>query len=491
MTVSIRSAVALSVIGRYLTLSCQFVSTMILARLLTPEDIGVYSAGFSIVALAHLFRDFGLNQYIIQEKNLDPQKIRVTFTLSLIITWFLSALLYLLATPAAAFFNESGVEPLIHILAFNFLIIPFGTITLALLRKKLKFHITSCISLIAAIASIVVAVWTAYNGARYLCLAYGAITETSATVLLSFFFRPKGSTMLPSLRGAKKIFRFGSIVGIGNILSQAATSVTDAMIARILGLTALGFYSRAYGTFSLFDNVFVSSIRPTILPLFAQNNHDPVKLADNYLKAVSYSLIFAWPFFTFLFLFTDEVISTLYGTQWGEAIPLVKILCGAGLVLPLILFTENLFVANDQPEVTLRIQAITNIAKIVLVVTACFISVKAVCIALVASFFIKFIVVSRFVRIGFGILIPDLIPLAKPALIPLATTILPTLVADQLMRGLVENHITYFAILIVCGFLGWLFGLKTSKHAFYDELKPFFSRKGTAKQTDTPNANEN
>ena len=491
MTVSIRSAVALSVIGRYLTLSCQFVSTMILARLLTPEDIGVYSAGFSIVALAHLFRDFGLNQYIIQEKNLDPQKIRVTFTLSLIIAWFLSGLLYLLATPAATFFNESGVELLVHILAFNFLIIPFGTITLALLRKQLKFHITASISFVATIIGIVVAVSTAYQGARYLSLAYGAITETSTLVILSLLFRPNESTMMPSLQGAKKIFRFGSIVGIGNILTQAATSVTDAMIARILGLTALGFYSRAYGTFSLFDNVFVSSIRPTILPLFAQNNHDTVKLTDNYLKAVSYSLIFAWPFFTFLFLFTDEVIRTLYGIQWGEAVPLVKILCGAGLVLPLILFTENLFVANEQPEITLRIQIITNIAKIVLVVTGCFISVKAVCIALVVSFFIKFIVVSRFVRIQFGILISDLIPLAKPALIPLATTILPTLIADQLMRGLVENHITYFAILVVCGFLGWLFGLKASRHAFYDELKPFFSRKGVAKQTDTPKANEN
>ncbi len=476
MAITTRSAVTFSIIGRYLTLSLQFVSTMVLARLLTPEDIGIYSAGFSIVALAHLFRDFGLNQYVIQEKSLDEMKIRTTFTLSLIIAWTLGALLFLSSGFVAEFFKEPGVEELIHILAFNFFIIPFGSITLALLRKNLKFHVTESISFIATLLGIIVAIWTAYTGSRYLCLAYGAITETTFTVVFSYFFRPKGVKLSPSLEGAKRIFRFGSLVGIGNITTQFSTSATDALVARILGISSLGFFSRAFGTFSLFDNIFVSSIRPTILPLFSRDNHDLDKLAANYMKAIAYSFIFAWPFFAFLFLYTTEVIRSLYGHQWDIAIPLVKILCGAGVVMPMILFTENLFIAYGRPDISLRIQLTSNIVKITMVAIGCSISLEAVCIALAASFWVKCIIAIIFTRKVLGIRLTQLLALARQALIPLACTILPTVVVKLFMHDTENNSIIIFATLMACAFIGWLVGIKITNHAFYIELKPFFSR---------------
>jgi len=189
MTITTRTAIAFSVTGRYMTLGLQFASTMLLARLLTPEYIGIYSAGFSVVALAHLFRDFGLNQYIIQEKELTAEKIRTTFTLSLLIAWTLGILIFSLSGIAADFFKEENVSHLLRLLAINFFVIPFGSVTLALLRKNLKFHITESISFSATILGIIVTIWTAYEGAQYLCLAYGAMTETLSTVLFSFFFQ--------------------------------------------------------------------------------------------------------------------------------------------------------------------------------------------------------------------------------------------------------------------------------------------------------------
>ena len=120
MTITTRTAIGFNITGGYLTLSLQFVSTMILARLLTPEEIGIFSAGFTIVALAQLFRDFGLNQYIIQEKELNETKIRTTFTLNLLMSWTLGTLLFIAAGLIADFFQEEGIETLIRILSFNF-----------------------------------------------------------------------------------------------------------------------------------------------------------------------------------------------------------------------------------------------------------------------------------------------------------------------------------------------------------------------------------
>ena len=142
---------------------------------------------------------------------------------------------------------------------------------------------------------------------------------------------------------------------------------------------------------------------------------------------------FAWPFFAFLFLYTEETIRVLYGTQWDAAIPLVKILCLAGVLLPSFLFADNLFIAFGRPGITLKIQVISNVAK----------------------------------------------DAAKPAvqgLVPLIFTIVPTLAANAVMQGQIESIYVHFALLMAAAFVGWIVGLKLSRHTFYNEINSFFGK---------------
>jgi len=477
MNISTRSAITISVLIRYASLAMQFVSTMILARLLTPEEIGIYSAGFSIIAFAHLFRDFGLNQYLIQEKHLDNNKIRATFTLSILFAWALGLLIFLLSATAAEFFNEPGIELLLHLLSINFFIIPFGSITLALLRRNLKFHINSGIEISASVVGITTTVWSAYEGAQYLSLAYGAIAETSVTVLISTYFRPKDINLMPSFRGIKQVLKFGSIVGLGNIVIQLSVSITDILVAKILGLNALGFFSRAIGTFSLFNHIFISGIRPIVLPLFSRSNKDPDLLAKSYLTAATYTVVIAWPFFLFLFLFTEEIVRVLYGSQWDAAIPLVKILCSAGIFLPAILFSENVFIAYGRPDITLKILSISNVTKISLVLPACFHGLNYVCAAFAFSFMINFLVSLKYLKSVLNIKIQQMAKIAVDALPSVFLAILPTYLLSFLISAHVESTVIRLILLMICAFLGWVIGLVYSKHAFVDEIKLFLGQK--------------
>lgn len=477
MALTTRSAIASSVAGRYLTLALQFISTMLLARLLTPEDIGIYSAGFSIVALAHLFRDFGLNQYIIQEKNLDSTKISATLTISIIIAWTLGLTVYCIAGLAADFFNEEGVEGLLHLLAFNFLIIPFGSITVALLRKKLLFHITAFIGFLATLIGIIITLWTAYDGARYMSLAYGAIAETSSVVILSSFYRSKDFKLTLTLTGSREIFKFGSIVGAGNIITQFTSSAIQALIARLLGLSSLGFFSRATGTSALFDNMLVSSVKPTVLPLLSNHNKDLEKLTESYLKVVSITFIFTWPFFTFLFLYTHEIINFLYGSQWDRAVPLVKILCIGGMIRPPMLFADNMFIAYGRPNTILKILAITNFIKLALVACACFVDLEAICYALLVASLVRLFLILKDLNVVFHIHTSSFVKLGIHAFPALVLTITPAILADLMIGNNIESNFIRLPILMACSFIGWLAGLALSKHVFYDELALLLKRK--------------
>ncbi|MBA6412684.1 oligosaccharide flippase family protein [Parahaliea sp. F7430] len=439
--------------------------------MLTPEDIGIYSAGFSIVALAHLFRDFGLNQYLIQERNLSRESIVTAFTLTLLISWSLGIVVYLSGGMAARFFGEEDIQGLVQLLSINFFIIPIGSITLALLRKALKFQITSSIAVIASACGVAVSIVTALDGARYFCLAYGAVTESAAMVLLSQLYRPKDARLGLSLYGAKKILKFGSIVGVGNIVHRLSISGSDALIAKFLGMSALGFYSRAFGTYSLFDQLFTSSISSTILPLFSRENDNITAMRNNYLKALSYSLIFAWPFFAILYLFTSEIMLVLYGPQWGEAVVLVKILCVAGFLVPPILFSDNLFIALGRPDITLKIRMVANLAKLGMVAIACQFSLKAVCIAIVIFFLLKLLLSISYLWSSLALRFKPLLKVFCQTLPCLILSIIPVVLADYWAAAWLEkNELLHISIIVCIAAIGWLSGLLLSKHPFTAEL---------------------
>jgi O-antigen/teichoic acid export membrane protein len=472
MGISTRASVGLSVAGSYVGLSLQFVSTMILARLLTPAEIGVYGAGFSIIALAHLFRDFGLNQYLIQEKNLDQNKLSATFSLSLIMAWSLGSAIFLLSGFVANFFNEPDVEMLLKLLSINFFAIPFGSVTMALLRKNLKFHICSAIGLTAGLLGIAVTLWSAYQGARYFSMAYGAIAETMSVVLLSNFFRPKDLRLYPKLKGTKEIFHFGSMVGVGNIIQQFTTSANDAMIAKYLGLGSLGYFSRAHGTYALFDRIFLSSIRPIVLPLFAASNRDTEQLAAAYYRAVSYSVVLAWPFFLFMAIYTTELIHVLYGDQWDRSIPLIRILSIGAMMLPPVFFTDNLFIACGKPQITLRIIVASGIVKLGLIIPACFISLEAVSMAFVTFFFVKVALSLYYLGHVLSISIRPLLPVFLKNIPILACTLIPPLLMDTFISQTLSET-SQLMILMACAFTGWTTALILTRHDFYTELMHF------------------
>lgn len=476
MKFTTRQAIAFSIVARYLGLVVQFGSMMILARLLTPEEIGIYSAGFSVVALAHLFRDFGLNQYLIQARELTQERITTAFTLTLLISWLLGLVVYLSSAPVAVFFKQAGIEPLVKLLSINFFIIPFGSITLALLRKRLKFQVTASIAVIASLVGVVVSVVTALQGAGYYCLAYGAIAESLSMVLLSIGFRPPELGFRLGLRGGRDILKFGSIVGVGNIVQRLALSATDALVARFLGMAALGFFSRAFGTFSLFDRLFTGSISGVILPLFSRDNHDNQLLARGYLKALDYTAIFAWPFFCFLYFFTPEVILLLYGPQWDAAVPLVKILCFAGLLLPPILFSDNLFIAFGRPDITLKIRLVANGAKLAMVAVASQVSLQAVCLALVGFYGLKLLVTLYYLRWSLGV---GLSLLGRAAIHTLPCLILAMTPALLLRYWLLPgNQGILWPMLIIAAAtaIGWLVGLLVSRHPFCVEIQAVAAR---------------
>src|SRR4051812_17977739 len=144
-----RRSLAFSFAEKYGSYALVFVGMVVLARLLTPKDFSIFAVGMAVVALIDVFRDFGVGNYLVQEQEVTEARVHAAFTVTFSIS-LLSGLNLLAGTDAlAAFYDEPGLNRLMPLFAANFLLVPFGMPSLALLRRDMAFKALAGINLFA------------------------------------------------------------------------------------------------------------------------------------------------------------------------------------------------------------------------------------------------------------------------------------------------------------------------------------------------------
>jgi len=149
---SVRRGLALSFAERYALIALALASNILLARLLTPEQIGIYSVSLAVIGIAQVLRDFGVGNFLIQEKNLSEAHIRTAFGISLVIGVVLFLGAFAAAPWAGRFYGEAQMVATLRISALNFVVLPFCSISLALLRRDMQFQRLLIVTLASAAA---------------------------------------------------------------------------------------------------------------------------------------------------------------------------------------------------------------------------------------------------------------------------------------------------------------------------------------------------
>ncbi len=335
----LRSALLINFAQNYGIIALQFVASVVLARLLSPEEIGIFSVAAALIALAQAVRDFGVGQYIIQERELTPERLRAAFTAALGVALILALLTAALSGVAAAFYREPGVRDVMLILALNFLLIPFGQITLACLQRDMNFAAVAQVKIGSSVVHFVVSLAFAYAGHGYMSLAYASLANVLASAAIANCHRPKDLPWSLGLRGIRRVFDFGSLSVATNIAAALSRGMADLIAGRLLGLAAVGLLSRAAGLIEMFHQGVMNALWAVALPHFSQTVREGGDLRGEFLRSASLITGVAWPFFVILALLGEPVVLLLYGEGWRDCIPLVKWFCLAYWVIaPFYLF---------------------------------------------------------------------------------------------------------------------------------------------------------
>jgi len=326
----LRRALFITFLDKYSGLLIGIVSTVILSRLLTPEEIGVFSVAAVFVFLATILREFGIGDYLVQAREVTQAGLNAAFTLMLTTSWALAAILWGISGLAADFYHEPGVEGVIRVLALSFILVPFGAVFMALLRREMKFGISYRIHLAQNVVHAGTGISLAYWGLGYMSLAWASLAGVVVTVLGATWYRPKTLRLGLAFSGVGKVMRFGGWVMISTVCGQLAGRVPELLIGKVQSMAQVGFYSRANGLIDMFDQGVMQAAAPVVMPHFSRLKREDGEIAAHFLKVVSYIVAVAWPFYVLLALMAEPVIRVFYGDQWGAAVPLAQALCAFG-----------------------------------------------------------------------------------------------------------------------------------------------------------------
>lgn len=358
---------------KYTVLLLGTIATMVLSRLLTPAEVGVYSLGAVLVALAQVVRDFGVGQYLIQEKQLDAAKLRAALATSLLVAWLLAGLVLLASAPLAQFYGEPRLTHVLRLLSLNFLLIPLSALTLPMLRRQLRFRAIYAINAANSVVNLLVAVLLALHGYSYMSMVWAALAGSCASLLVSLLVRPGELPWLPGRRGMGAIARFGAYATGGGLVDEAGVAAPDLIIGKLIGIESLALFGKAQSVLSIFNQAITSAISPVVFSLFAarargEGGQGGAEIV--YLRTISYMTALAWPFFLFLACMALPLVKVLYGTQWLGCVPLIRIMCLSSAVYSMFSMARYLFVATGQLHAQVRLDAGAGLMKVALLLAA-------------------------------------------------------------------------------------------------------------------------
>jgi lipopolysaccharide exporter len=393
--------VALQVLVKFISI----ISTLILARLLVPEDFGVYVTAMALFSFIQLFRAFGFGVALIQNQNATAEHYNTAWTLHLCFSVSAALLLYICASPFAQFLEEERLVPVVKVLALIFVVDGITNIGIFNLQKNMLFDKEFQRQLYIKLAGFIVTIPLAFILRSYWAMIYGLIASTVCAVILSYLMQP----YRPGLSFAKtrEMMKFASWLQINNFLTYANEHAQNIVVSKLAGTAPVGVLSLSKDVGSAITVELLEPINRAAYPAYAKAADCPADLGRLFTQVFGVLSLVSFPLGVGVFSLAQVFVPLLLGEKWLQAIPVIQLLALASIALVLTSPVSYLFLAMARQKMTSMLHAIRLILLVMLLIPLVSTGgVDGAALALLASAIlmlpVNLIMVSHVAGIGWG-----------------------------------------------------------------------------------------
>ena len=336
------SGMVWTALQKYSTLFIQFISGIILARLLTPYDYGCIGMLAIFMVLAEVFIDGGFGSALIQKKRPTQEDYSTIFWWNMAMAFIMYVVLYACAPAIATFYDIPLLCNVLRVQGLVLFIYAFNIVQRNQLKKKLNFRVLSIVTIITSITSLCVTVYLAYKGFGVWALVAQNLIAAAIPAIVFWFFIKWRPILVFSWSSFRELFNFGFFMFLTNIVNKFFSKFTGLLIGKLYSPSTLGFYSKAMNVENLASHSVSSIMSQVSYPLYAQVQDERVVLG-NMIRRLTMTIAFiTFPVMFILMLTAKPIFVLLYSEKWLQSVPYFQVLCLIGL-------SECLQSVNTQP----------------------------------------------------------------------------------------------------------------------------------------------
>jgi O-antigen/teichoic acid export membrane protein len=358
MAFSVRRGLAWMLLSQGGLFVIQFGGSVVLARLLTPYEMGIYAVAYAVVGILSTLRALGLSNFLVREPQLRPEIVRTCFTINAVLATATALVIVVLSRAGGTLLGDPGVERVLLLLTVPPLLSILELVPLARLERVGAFRIVALINLAKVSMTTGVTILLATLGFSYMSIAWGTLAAAALGVICINIAGRRFVSLRFGLHEWRVVTRFGAQILMIGAMGTIAGRCSDLLLGRIVGISALGLYSRASGLNGLlWDNIHAVIARIVLID-FAERRRRSLPLREIYLRVVAMVTGLLWPASAGMAILAGPIVLTIYGPNWVEAAPILSCLAVAGLIGSSITMTYEIYLVTGETERMFRRESV-------------------------------------------------------------------------------------------------------------------------------------
>ncbi|QTH63125.1 oligosaccharide flippase family protein [Psychrosphaera ytuae] len=312
------------IVARWIGRFAGIISTLILVRILSPDDYGIAAQALFVLMLFDALSHTGTEQFVIKQKEVSDSCLFTAWTLNLILKSTVGLCLFIFSSSIASFMNEPRLDAVLQWTSLIAILDSLRSPALIIRKRNMDFRTISTIDISSKLLTVIFTITMGFILRDYWALVFANIFSSFLIVMISYFVAP--SNLKLTLENVKAQFKFARGIFVTSVIGYIRAKLDILIISKKFGSSATGHYSIGQ-EFSILP--YTEAIAPLTQPLYsslAKIQDDSAKLKNHLFKylGLSYSLVV--PAALGIFLLADQIVLILFGEQWVETTPVLAYL---------------------------------------------------------------------------------------------------------------------------------------------------------------------
>jgi O-antigen/teichoic acid export membrane protein len=337
-----------------------FIVTVLLARILLPEQFGLIGMIAIFIAISRALVDGGFVSSLIRTKDADNVDYSTVFFVNLLSSLLLYSMLFLSAPYIANFYEQDILVSIIRVLGLVLIINSFSLVQSTKLNKALQFKTQFKLQVPSLIISAIVSIWMAYNDYGVWSLVAKDLTfAIFATIQLWWYGKWIPSLVFDKAK-FKYHFNFGYKLSLTQIINTSFDNLYNVIIGKYFAAAQLGYFTRARSLEQLPTSFFYNAFNRVFYPLLAKFNNDDVQLKRVYSQLIRVVVFIVTPILVYLGIVAEPFIRWLLTDKWLPAVSYFQLLLISGIFIPIHKYNLNICNLKGRSDMVLKLSILQN-----------------------------------------------------------------------------------------------------------------------------------